>query len=259
MYNSFYFAPNTAQAKPTPETTDNFDLGFRYRSTKLIAQLSVWYTKYSNRLASAYDPDLDRSVYRNLGTVNKYGIDGSVSYSVIPELQFYVFGSYLKSKIKDDLLLTELNNGTQIFSPTGGKRESGSPVFTLGGRAQGRLGPLELGVQAKRTGKRYINDSNLPVFTGAAGTQIYPAAAPAYTLVDLDARLPLEFIGLNKKTYLQLNVSNLFDKLYVGGFDGGNQSPTYNANTGLITGYSNPIFVQIGAPRTFMGSFVIGF
>ena len=259
LYNSFYFAPDTAQATPKPETTDNFDFGVRYRSGKLVAQFSGWYTKYANRLASAYDPDLDRSVYRNLGKVNKYGVDGSVSYQVIPEFSIYVFGSALKSKIKDNLLITELNNGTQIFSPTKGKRESGAPVYTVGGRIQGDLGPLELGLQAKRTGRRFVNDSNLPVFAGANSTIIYPAATPAYTLVDFDARLNLDFIGLNKKTYLQLNVSNVFDKLYVGGFDGGNQSPQYNAATGALTGYTSPIFVQIGAPRTFMGSFVIGF
>jgi iron complex outermembrane receptor protein len=261
LYNSFYFPTTAAQAKPKPETTDNFDLGFRYRSGKLMAQFSGWYTRYANRLASAYDPELDRSVYRNLGVVNKYGVDGSVSYSVLPQLQVYAFGSYMKSKIKDDLLLTELNDGTKIYSPTSGKRESGAPVYTLGGRVQGELGPIELGLQAKRTGKRYVNDSNLPVYGLASGSRVelYSAAASAYTLVDIDARLSLEFLGLNKKTYFQFNVTNLFDKMYVGSFDGGNQAPTYNAATGAITGYASPIFVQMGAPRTVMGSFVIGF
>ena len=259
LYNSFFFAPTAQQARPRAETTDNFDVGVRWRSGNLRAQFSAWYTKYKDRLAQAYDPDLDRSVYRNLGEVTKYGVDGSVSYKPIPELAFYVFGSALKSKIKDNLLITELTNGTQIFAPTAGKRESGSPVYTLGGRVQGSLGPVEIGVQAKRTGKRFINDTNLPLFTTAASTQIYPAAAPAYTLVDLDARVSLDFIGLNNKTYFQFNVSNLFDKLYVGGFDGGNQTPTYNTTTGAITGYSNPIFVQIGSPRTVLGSFVIAF
>lgn len=263
LYNSFYFPANTAQAKPTPETTDNFDLGVKYQTSKLQMQLVGWYTKYTNRLASAYDPDLDRSVYRNLGTVNKYGIDGDISYSIIPQLQVRLFGSYLKSKIKDDLLVAELNNGTKIYSPTAGKRESGAPVFTFGGRIQGDIGPLALGLQAKRTGKRYVNDSNLPIYkfgtAAAPSVEIYPAATPAYTLVDFDARFSLEGIGLNDKSYLQLNVTNVFDKLYVGGFSGGNQSPNYNLTTGAITGYPSPIFVQIGAPRTVMGSLVIAF
>ena len=258
LYNSFFFLPTAAQAKPTPETTDNFDLGVRYRTSKVLFQVTTWYTKYSNRLASAYDPDLDRSVYRNLGTVNKYGIDASISYQVIPELQFYLFGSYLKSKIKDDLQITELTNGTAIFAQTAGKRESGSPVYSFGGRVQGKLGPVELGAQAKTTGKRYVNDTNEPIKTGAAGLQIFPAATSAYTLVDFDVRVPLGDFGAGRETYFQLNVSNVFDTLYVGGFSGGNQTPTFNA-TGVITGYSNPIFVQIGAPRAISGSFVVKF
>lgn len=266
LYNSFFFAPGTAQANPTPETTNNFDLGARYRSSKVQAQFSVWFTQYKNRLAEAYDPDLDRSVFRNLGNVDKYGIDGSVSYQPIPEISLYAFGSYMKSKIKDDLVVAELPNGTVVTLPTAGKRESGAPVFTLGGRAQAYLGPVELGVQVKRTGKRYVNDSNLPIraftplnppSTALTDTIVFPAAAPAYTLVDLDARVSLDFLGLNDKTYFQFNVINVFDKRYVGSFDGGNQTPVYTGNN--LTGYTSPIFVQMGPPRTFMGSLVVAF
>jgi iron complex outermembrane receptor protein len=44
LYNSFFFAPDTDQAKPKPELTDSFDGGVRYRSSKIQAQASVWYT-----------------------------------------------------------------------------------------------------------------------------------------------------------------------------------------------------------------------
>ena len=72
---------------------------------------------------------------------------------------------------------------------------------------------FSLGAQAKRTGPRFVNDQNLPVVT-SAGALVYPNKTPAYTLVDLDARLSLEFLGLNENTFFQLNVSNLFDKRY---------------------------------------------
>lgn len=273
LYNSFFFAADTASARPSPETTDNFDLGVRYRTSKVQAQMSLWYTIYQNRLASAYDPETDRTLYRNLGRVDKYGIDGSVSYRPIPELALYAFGSYLKSKIKDNVLYGECTAanvtagvagcaaaGDPIYAQTAGKRESGPPVYTIGGRAQAILGPVELGVQVKRTGPRYVNDLNRPFTLGgtiiggvavANGTQVMNAKAPAYTLVDLDARLSLAPLGMGEKTYLQLNVSNLFDKLYYGGFDG-------RLDAGFA-GASNLPFVQIGSPRTFIGSVVFGF
>jgi len=78
-------------------------------------------------------------------------------------------------------------------------------------------------------------------------------AAPAYWLVNLDARLNMKFIGL-KETYFQLNVYNLFDKLYVGGFGGG-LNQTVNSS-GV---FGNPNFVQIGAPRTVSGTLSLSF
>ena len=191
-----------------------------------------------------------------------------------------MFGSYLHSEIKDDLLIgnfnTDNNAGTPnvpVYYLTGGKREAGAPVYTFGARVQGTLGPVDIGLQAKRTGKRYVNDENLPVqqcfnaagtgngsvqrgtfcatssgggaFTPGTLTTVYGAAAPAYTLVDLDIRLNMEQWGL-EKTYIQINVSNLFDELYVGGFGGsGNR-------------FAVP-FVQFGVPRAITASFVVGF
>jgi len=246
LYNNFFFAPDNPNAKPKPETTDNFDIGARYRSGKLIAQASFWYTIFQNRLASAFDPDLQLTVFRNLGRVDKHGIDASVSYQIIPQLQLYVYGSYLWSKIKNNVQISGTavaadcngaNPSTTACALTAGRRESGAPIYTFGGAAQANLGPLELRVQAKRTGPRYVDDVNLPLITG--GRQVYNAKVPAYTLVDLGARLPLGFAGFNNGTYLQFNVTNVFDKLYVGNFGG------QLLNTTIP-------FVQIGAPRAFV-------
>jgi iron complex outermembrane receptor protein len=86
--------------------------------------------------------------------------------------------------------------------------------------------------------------------------QVFSAKAPAYWLVNLDARYSLAQFGPDlKNTYLQLNVYNLFDKFYVGGFGGGLSQALNSSNTQ----YSNPPFVQIGAPRTIMGSINVGF
>ena len=79
------------------------------------------------------------------------------------------------------------------------------------------------------------------------GRQVYPAKTNAYWMVNLDARFSLEAIGLNDKSYLQLNVYNLTDELYVGNYTSG------------ITPGSTPPFAQIGAPRTISGSVVFAF
>ena len=283
LYNAFYFPRASAGANPVPETTDNFDLNFRYTSSTIQASIGPWYTRFTNRLASAFDVDTQQTIYRNLGRVDKYGIDANISVIPVPGIMVSAFGSYLQSEIKDNVqlgfcptTLTTANTtvnctvaGAPILALTAGKRESGAPTYTFGGRIQGTVGPVDLGLTAKRTGQRFINDQNLPLiqctsglvnticptaantpvtFTGTRGFQyqIYGASAPAYTLVDFDARVNLEFVGL-KKTHLQLNVQNVFNQFYVGGFNGGSTVVT-----------SVP-FVQIGVPRTFIGTLNVQF
>ncbi|GAA4778594.1 TonB-dependent receptor [Novosphingobium ginsenosidimutans] len=283
LYNAFYFPAGTARAKPTPETTDNFDAGLRYRSGMVQAQVSGFYNQFHDRLASAYDPEINQTVYRNLGNVKKYGIDGSLAIEPIENVSLYIFGSVMKSKIRDNIAVGENRDGTPIYALTAGKREAGAPKYTFGASLRGSLGPVDLGITAKRTGERYIYDTNEATFTGsfvpegakacttaatpvcttpvapAAATQVYNTSAPAYWLVNLDARLKLGFLGLNDQTFLQLNVYNLFDQYYVGGFGGNlNQTQTFNQTTG-VSSYGNPGFVQIGAPRTISGTVVFKF
>jgi iron complex outermembrane receptor protein len=278
LYNAFFFAPGTAASSPNPEKTDNVDVGLRYRSPKVQAQLGGFFNRYTDRTASAFDPELNVSTFRNLGKVDKYGLDGYVSYQPVKALNVYLFGSVLKSEIKDDLIIGECTAaqvgatpqfpgctviGGPIFAPTAGKREAGAAKYTFGGTVRGTMGPFELGVTAKRTGPRYVFDTNEPVhaFVGAGAgvdTIVFPASTPAYWLVNLDARLSLADYGL-EKSYLQFNVYNLFDQFFVGGFQGTlNQTITRN-NSGVITAYSAPPFVQIGAPRTISATLVLGF
>ncbi|WP_084456024.1 TonB-dependent receptor [Novosphingobium rosa] len=270
LYDAFAFQSTDARSTPKPETTFNFEGGVRYKTSKVQAELSGWYTVYHNRIAetaipSPQDETTTISVFSNLGTVHKYGIDGSISYKPVPALSLYLFGSYLKSKILGNVANGECtaNNvkfgdsagigtcttkGQTIYALTAGMRESGTPTFMIGTRVQAHVGPLDLGIQAKHTGPRYVNDQNTPFYTSATNnTVIYPAHTPAYTLVDLDVRMKAGFLGLNDKTYLQLNVHNLFNEYYVGGFSGGSVSNTFVP------------YVYIGTPRTISGSINVAF
>ena len=114
-----------------------------------------------------------------------------------------------------------------------------------------------LGVSAKRTGPRYINDENLPlqlctaafvnvVDCNATRFTVYGAKLRPYTTVDIGARLPLGFVGLNDDTYFQFNVTNVFDTYYVGNV------------TNQLLNTSVP-FAQIGAPRAFIATLNVAF
>ncbi|TMM46126.1 TonB-dependent receptor [Qipengyuania marisflavi] len=265
LYDSLYFADN-AFARPVPETTDSFDLGLRFQSGNIQAQLGAYYTQYDNRLATAFDPEANDGegefVYRNLGRVNKYGIDGSIAWRPTSTTLLYLFGSYNDSEIKEDVADGTCNqfevdnafyscnalNDIQ-FLPTGGKSESGSPQFSFGARGQIALGDFEFGAQVKRTGPRFLNDTNLDVtdeflVNGTTVEYNYGAKAPAYTLVDLDIRWTIAENPFGKDVALQLNVTNLLDEYYVGFFGGSLDSFG---------------FAQIGAPRAASLSLVFGY
>src|SRR3546814_17993360 len=94
------------------------------------------------------------------------------------------------------------------------------PYTTLFRSARGQisLGAVEIGAQVKHTGKRYVNDENLPIFDN--GAQIFGPAVGGYTLVDLDVRWNIGKMWNGGDVALQFNVTNLFDELYVGYFGG---------------------------------------
>jgi iron complex outermembrane receptor protein len=226
LYNSLYAPVRTAAANPVPETSDSFDAGFRFTSSKVQAAVTPWYSQYKNRLVSAYNIECDCTIDTNLGAVKKYGVDASVSYRPVPQLLLYAFGSYIGSEISNNV-----RSGASAFLPTAGKRERSAPEWLAGGRVQATLGDFDLGAQAKYTGQRFLNDINTIGFDG-------------YTVVDLDLRYSLASVGL-PKTAFQLNVSNLFDEFYVGSFPGS------------LNGTGS--FVNFGAPRAVIGSLIVGF
>ncbi len=264
LYNSFYFPANDPSSYRTPETSDSFDLSLRYASRIVQASLTGWYSSYNNRLVTAYDID-GNATDTNLGKVKKYGVDASLSVQPVQPLSLYVFGSWIKSEIENDTItnscaatgdisragLCYTTNGVSYLR-TAGKRERGSPEWLFGGRAQVDLGDFQFGAQAKYTGSRFLNDLNgeiQSVNVNGTPTTIYPGAKfKSYTVVDLNVRYKLESLGL-ANSEVQLNVSNLFDKFYVGSFSGGLDTLANNSST----------FVNFGAPRAISATLIMGF
>ncbi len=264
LYNAFYFPTDSDSADRVAEMSDSFDASLRYTSSTVQASVTGWYSKYKNRLVTAYDID-GNGTDTNLGPVKKYGVDASISYSPIPAITAYLFGSYIKSEIQNDAPTASCIATSDIalaglcyvqdgvaFLRTSGKRERSAPKYLLGGRLQGNLGDFTLGVQAKKTSSRYLNDINgeiQQVTTGGVTKLIFPGAKfGAYTVVDIDVRYSLASLGMEKGA-IQLNVSNLFDQFYVGSYSGGLDT----------LASSSSAFVNFGSPRAISASLIVGF
>lgn len=213
-----------------PETSKNLDLGYRYTTSTVVAQLSVFQNQFDNRIVSTFDADLDQFVDRNVGSVETVGFEGSVGWSPIEQLSLYGTVSLLNSELQDDYVYDRAGNRLA----TKGKKQVETPEQMFSLRASYKFNDVfSAGVQGKYTGERWVTDVN-------------DLKVDAYTVVDLDARFDFSTLGLDG-TYLQVNVTNLFDEQYYSTI--GSRA---SATPGQL-GYSRP-FAGVGAPRTIMAS-----
>lgn len=216
-----------------PEETNAFDLGARYTTNRVQAQATLWSIGYKNRIVTSFNPDLGISIDRNVGKVDSWGVDGSVAFRPIREVSLLALASYIDTELKDNVQLGTLAVGATCddtplpaaCAPTKGKMVTETPHWQIGGRVNVELGPVEFGIQGKSVGSRFATDVN--------DVKVKP-----YVLVDLDARWNLgSLTQMLNKSYLQVNVQNLFDKKYFG-----------NISTQINAG-GNPNFA-VGSPRT---------
>jgi iron complex outermembrane receptor protein len=183
---------------PGPEINNAYDAGVRYTSGIFSASGSVWASRFKNRIERVLDEPTNVSFSQNVGKVNLWGLDGQVGVRPVPEVAVFASLSYINSEIQQDIR----NAGAGILA-TKGKSLYETPQWQGGVRVTyDPAGPLRFGVQGKFVGDRWTNLVNTEKF-------------PGYNLWDLDARFDLDWIKLNR-SYLQLNVINLFDERWLG-------------------------------------------
>ncbi|HRD26737.1 MAG TPA: TonB-dependent receptor [Caulobacter sp.] len=220
-----------------PETSQAWDVGYRYRSPTMIISTALWSNNFQNRIVSAFDPDLGFSVDRNVGDVKLWGFDAQAGWTPNSTFSLYASVSYTNSELQDDLLLSAL----PTYLPTKGKALVETPEWMVTGRAQWRVtDAFTVGLQGKHVGDRYTTDVN-------------DEQTPGYNVFDLDLRYALPFGG--EGTSVQLNVTNIFDEEYFGNISSGNNAkPIANVNPDLstppVSKSASGAFVSVGAPRT---------
>jgi len=256
--DNLYRQPNV---NVLPETTDNFDIGLRYSASRIQASVGGFYNKFQNRIVTSFDEVQNISIDRNVGRVEIKGLEASLDYKPLDWFSFRAWGSYIDARLKDNLRLgttvAGVNgatvSGLAIIALTANKKLVETPEWQYGFRAQARYKGASLAVQYKRVTPRYATDVN-------------DVIVPGYGIVDLDARVSLKEMGL-EKTFLQINVNNLFDKQYLGSITSSVVSPNNAAlqvtgigqNAAATTpGGANPTFAA-GSPRAVTVSLNIGF
>jgi iron complex outermembrane recepter protein len=246
--DNLYRAPRITVA---PERSDNFDLGVRYSTSRVQASLGAFYNRFTNRIQQTTDNDPNSPTYlqsidRNVGKVEIKGVEATLNVRPFPWFSFRGFGSYIDAKYKDNLVLSPT-----LTLPLAGKRLVETPSWQYGYRAQLSHGPAQLGLEFKQRTSRTATDLN----------DVY---VPGYNTFNIDARLSLKQFGL-EKTFIQINVDNVFDRQYLGSISS-TQSLTNNsaglvpglATSAALSGGANPTFAP-GSPRAFILSLQVGF
>lgn len=227
-------------AAPTvqPESGQNFDIGYRYSSSTLVGTASVFANNEDNRIVNTFDEDLGTFVDRNVGSVERWGVEGSVGWSPIEALSVYASATYMQTELQDDYVYSFTGTTPNILQ-TKGKELVETPEWMFAARVNYEFTDwLEAGLQAKYTGERWVTDVN-------------DMKVDAFTTVDANVRIDLAQFGY-EGTFIQVNADNVFDEKYYA-----NLGTRASATPGQL-GYSQP-FASVGSPRTISATLRVAF
>lgn len=202
---------------PRPEISDTVELGYRYAQSNFNATAQVYFATDKDRIVTAYDDETDTYTDTNVGEVERKGFEAFANFSPVDNIVLNAGLTWTSTELQQDIP----NGATDL--PTKGKALTGMPewMWTFG-LDYDITSALNLNLNAKYVGDRfytYVNDE----------------VAPHYTLWNATARYDLEMF--REGTYVQLNVSNLFDEQYLHG-------------TGYQNTNSSTVLYQLGSPRT---------
>ena len=211
----------------TPETSVNWDLGYRYHSDKTTLSGSLFYTNFQNRIASSYDPASTLSIDYNVGSSTMKGAEFEAGHKLNSNFTVYSSLSYINSVMNQNLQTSSTN-----IEQTSGKQFPDTPNWLAAlavGYQQGQFFSL---ATAKYTGRAY-------------STLVNDEAMPGYMTYNLALGYKLLGNTFFKNPKIKFNVSNLFNNNYLRISSPSGSSFTVRS---LGTGGSAPSY-YVGAPR----------
>ncbi|MDO9010430.1 MAG: TonB-dependent receptor [Gallionella sp.] len=215
-----------------PETSNNFEIGYRYKGDAVQASLAAYLTDFSDRLLSVAVTQGIISVpgtLVNVGKVQSKGVEAALAWNPVKNWTWFNALTFNDSQYKSGYF-----NGA-VFVNTAGKQVVDTPrvMFStdIGYEHEGWFGS----VGGKYTGQRfytYLNDNKVDAFW-------VMNASAGYRQKDM--------LGL-KEFSAQLNVTNLLNKHYFStiGSNGFAASDPQGAFATLQEGAPRQVFMTVG-------------
>lgn len=209
-----------------PEEVKSFELGVRGEFARGFFALNAFKSDYSNFIQSFYNPPgtIDYT-YRNLSTVDIWGLEASGSWDFSDVLTGTLSASYQK--------------GTQQVNPTSAETPFNvSPLTATFGLAWD-IAQYDLQIEAIGTVAAGVKDT-------ASATAFKPAG---YGLLDLYATWSPTKLG-----HFTFGIQNLFDRRYFPA-----SAASYDMAASTAVAAANPLELQTGAGRAFQISYKMAF
>ena len=186
------------------ETSDNFDLGFRYSHRYFSVAPVFFYCKHNDLLASIDDPRIINpkdnkpvTYYQNVGDATAYGFELELNLYPLKNLMVYFNPSYTDMSFDDDF-----KRGDHTLKIKDNQIPD-TPKWIVKSGLIYTINNFEISPTVKWTDSRY-------------GDALHKEKIDDYAVVDLNLRYTIDdFWGL-REAKVGLELSNLFDERYVG-------------------------------------------
>lgn len=217
-----------------PETSANYNIGYRYTAPDLTLSLSAYNTQFKNRIVTSFDQDQGISIDRNIGSVNVAGMDAEATVTPVEDLNIYTSVSYTHSRVSAGPQAIILVGAGGAPVNLAGKSLVETPDWMVAQRYEYRIAGFTIGLGGKYTSSRFATDAN-------------DLKIPGYFLADADISYDLGEIGW-AGSYLKFNGTNLFNKRYLSSIS---TKPCFNPNLPTSSACGSYPNLTVGSPQTF--------
>lgn len=226
------------QDKLRPETSDNFEAGWRTQSRYYEGNLTAYVVNFKDRLLGVTQGagiQGNPTVLSNVGGVRTRGVEAALSFRLAPGFSWYNSLSLSKSTYRDDVVNKDADNKDVIVA-TRGKHVVDAPdtmLKSILAYDKGAFfGSLGLDYMSKRY-YTYLNDGSVD----------------GRTLLNLSAGCRSKSLGFVSEGTFTVGVTNLTDRKYIAtvGSNGfSNDDPKRTGQT-LLTGAPRQVFLSFSA------------
>lgn len=186
-----------------PETSTNFELGWRLTGPTLFASATLYHVDFKNRqlgIPQGVGILGLNNVLANVGDVKTDGAELALGWQPMPGFTWFSSLSFNDSRFDDDY--TRETTGGPVVVPVKGNQVPDAPKTMLRSEVTWDMGGLFIRVDGNYLSKRYYSYLN-------------DAHAGSYTLFNASAGYRFGQIGALNELTLQFDATNLFDKKYI--------------------------------------------